>query len=428
MLGGKGKIIHMMLVRGYFVAAWIAGVAVANLGAQEVIFQSSFDNDDGLLVLPLSDDSEFAFEYNYADFDTIPEAPNSGLLGGEVRTGLKLEANRSLQAFDSIAIATDDLGLSGPYSAQIDIWLNYNFPAGDAGTTEFGGLSVGHDGETGGVSGATFIYDTDGDSGTDYRLYKDSVFQAIAVDEEAEPDQKAIQLAIAGQYAVESLNNSDEPFVTAFPAIDIGDTVDQLIEGSTPAGSGGFRWMTLEAIVKPDAAGPAGITEDKGVATFTITEAITGEKIEIGTIDNSNGQGVVKLTGDVAVVFLDIFSSVSSEPDLSFGIFDNLIVSSLPEDVCDPNTQGDLDGNGKVEFADFLILSGNFGNAVDDHTQGDIDCNGKVEFADFLVLSGNFGESIAGVQAVPEPGGFTLVGLTGVAIASLRRRRSQTAE
>lgn len=60
---------------------------------------------------------------------------------------------------------------------------------------------------------------------------------------------------------------------------------------------------------------------------------------------------------------------------------------------------GDIDGNGKVEFADFLILSGNFGNEVDPGTNGDIDGNGKVEFADFLVLSGNFGKSIG--EAAP---------------------------
>lgn len=29
-----------------------------------------------------------------------------------------------------------------------------------------------------------------------------------------------------------------------------------------------------------------------------------------------------------------------------------------PPSTCDPNSGGDLDGNGKVEFADFLILSG----------------------------------------------------------------------
>ena len=92
-------------------------------------------------------------------------------------------------------------------------------------------------------------------------------------------------------------------------------------------------------------------------------------------------------------------------------------------DVCDPNSGGDLDGNGKVEFADFLVLSGNFGTEVSSHADGDIDCNGKVEFADFLVLSGNFGTEIAGTQSVPEPASSVTLCLAGLLIAHLRPRR-----
>ena len=57
-------------------------------------------------------------------------------------------------------------------------------------------FSVGHDGETENLNGASFIYDTDGDSGSDYRLYKDTTFQTLDT----------------FQYEVESLNNSSEPF------------------------------------------------------------------------------------------------------------------------------------------------------------------------------------------------------------------------
>lgn len=90
---------------------------------------------------------------------------------------------------------------------------------------------------------------------------------------------------------------------------------------------------------------------------------------------------------------------------------------------CNPNSGGDLDGNGKVEFADFLILSGNFGKAVTDHSQGDIDCGGTVDFADFLVLSGNFGREIAGAEPVPEPSGLVLFGMTTLLLGCIRRRR-----
>ena len=91
--------------------------------------------------------------------------------------------------------------------------------------------------------------------------------------------------------------------------------------------------------------------------------------------------------------------------------------------LCDPNSQGDLDGNGMVEFADFLVLSGNFGNAATSHTEGDIDCSGTVDFADFLALSANFGQSVGAAQSVPEPSSFALFGLAALVGGLVRRRR-----
>ena len=52
---------------------------------------------------------------------------------------------------------------------------------------------------------------------------------------------------------------------------------------------------------------------------------------------------------------------------------------------------GDIDGDGEVGFADFLILSSNFGNEETSYANGDIDLSGEVDFADFLILADNFG-------------------------------------
>ena len=52
---------------------------------------------------------------------------------------------------------------------------------------------------------------------------------------------------------------------------------------------------------------------------------------------------------------------------------------------------GDANGDQKVNFADFLILSANFGKQVDAVlADGDFDSDGAVTFADFLILSQNF--------------------------------------
>jgi len=417
---------------------------------QEILFQTSFDSDAGLVFLP-DGDADAENNYEYFGFDGIPEAPTSAEVGGEANRGLKLQANIDGGEISSVAVATDNLNLSGKYAVQVDVWLNYNFPAGTNGTTEFGGLSVGHDGETPNLAGATFLYDTDGDSGSDYRMYKNTTFHRL----------------YSFQYEVESLNNAEEPFVSAFLGVDIAEAVpEQFIEGQTDDGVGGFRWMILEAVVDTEAIG-VGDTDDPGLATFSITDAESGNKVEIGTIDNSNsikptdGAGVeiadaptvVNMSGDVALVFTDIFASVSNNADLSFGLFDNLIITSIDGVVSDPldcNADGsvtsadiacataatiadtltaasipagDLDLDGTVAFADFLVLSSNFGSAGGGYAAGDIDLDGTVAFADFLALSANFGKTGAGAQAVPEPSSLALV-LLGAMSLAWRRRRS----
>ena len=53
---------------------------------------------------------------------------------------------------------------------------------------------------------------------------------------------------------------------------------------------------------------------------------------------------------------------------------------------------GDANQDGIVSFADFLILSGNFGKTSQGFQDGDFDGTGTVDFADFLILSKNFGK------------------------------------
>gem|GEM_PF-5524629 len=82
---------------------------------------------------------------------------------------------------------------------------------------------------------------------------------------------------------------------------------------------------------------------------------------------------------------------------------------------------GDFDANGQVDFADFLVLSANFGQEVANYADGDIDCNGVVAFEDFLVLSANFAGE-AGAASVPEPTSGWL-SVLGIIALLLRRNR-----
>lgn len=75
----------------------------------------------------------------------------------------------------------------------------------------------------------------------------------------------------------------------------------------------------------------------------------------------------------------------------------------------------DLDASGEIDFGDFLILSGNFGQMVEAGTLGDIDSDGSVAFTDFLILSREFGTVLPMATIVPEPSGsglsFVIIGI-----------------
>ena len=260
-----------------------------------------------------------------------------------------------------------------------------------------------------------------------------------------------------GQYAIESLNNSGPDFVEAFPSIDIEEAIpEQQVIGVTPDGSGAFRWMTINAEVDTDAVGPAGETDGRGTAKFTITDNSSGNSVEIGTIDNSTGE-IANLSGNVGVLFADLFPSVSNDESLSFGIFDNLLITApqvAPASPLDCNTDGVVDGgdiscatkdtigdtlaasgtlagdfdlNGAVDFLDFLTLAENFrvDEAGGDYSRGDSDLSGAVDFVDFITLANNFGQSSVAAALNPEPTALVLMGLPLFLLGQTRRRRSQ---
>jgi len=82
---------------------------------------------------------------------------------------------------------------------------------------------------------------------------------------------------------------------------------------------------------------------------------------------------------------------------------------------------GDFDYDGAVAFADFLVLSTNFGLAGT-NSNGDADCNGTVGFADFLIMSSFFGSQV-GAQPVPEPTSASLIAGAALLLAASSRRR-----
>ncbi len=278
--------------------ALVAGFLLAMVSlAPAQLFTSTLDDGTGWGIVA-NEDTDFTFGFDYSPFG-IPPAPN-----GTGTTGLRMAANLvDPGAPAGISAYPEGLDLSGQYQVQVDFWLNFN---SSGGTTEFGGGFVGFDPTAGSpYSGAGFLGDTDGDTGADYRLYKDGNLQDIA----------------SGQYAIPSNDNVDPVLQAQFP----GQTTpaaqgDAAVFNPTnvivtaPNGTLGYGWHTLT------------IDVDSGAGTAKV--AI--DDFDIGTI-NSNVGDPVSLTGPFALTFADLFNSVSTKPEFSFGVFDNVVVTQIPE-------------------------------------------------------------------------------------------------
>lgn len=65
---------------------------------------------------------------------------------------------------------------------------------------------------------------------------------------------------------------------------------------------------------------------------------------------------------------------------------------SLAVRIIDDELKGDANGDGEIDFEDFVLLADNFGAAG--INVADFDFDGRVTFADFLLLSKNFGKSV----------------------------------
>lgn len=165
-------------------------------------------------------------------------------------------------------------------------------------------------------------------------------------------------------------------------------------------------------------------------APFDFALSNTSESVTLfnltNTFDAADGSGAVMLDGELVLPIGYLGTPAEARSDLQawWGNESNVIVP-LPFvglSVCDPSSGGDVDGNGAVEFADFLRLADNFGRDVGSHKDGDIDCNGTVEFADFLRLAENFGSASGAGVVVPEPSQATWHGASFVLLFVLARR------
>lgn len=116
-------------------------------------------------------------------------------------------------------------------------------------------------------------------------------------------------------------------------------------------------------------------------------------------ITGANGvsYGRITLSGAGAAYVISLARPVNSADRLTITISNPFIATFTREIDVLP---GDTNDDGQVNFADFVVLSGNFGKSVSPGTAapGDFNGDGIVNFADFVALSQDFGNSLPAIQ------------------------------
>jgi len=122
------------------------------------------------------------------------------------------------------------------------------------------------------------------------------------------------------------------------------------------------------------------------------------ERVVVGTITNDAFSEVFSFAeGEEGGYNLSVFGGNPNAITLpSLGVHKGLIVLAAGIDPPAPLLVGDLDGNGSVDFTDFLSFAGAFGSIVGDDRYlavADLDSSGSIDFTDFLTFAGQFGKS-----------------------------------
>jgi len=270
----------------------------------QIVFTDNFDLNSSLgYTITADPDTNATFAFNYSALG-IPSAPHS--IGGTT-LGLKLEANNGDTTAATAAISLSPLGrtFAGDFTIRFDMWINANgpFPGGGTGSTQFVTAGVGTAGATvhkpTSADGTWFAVDGEGGSGIDYRIFFDGALQ-----------DSSTGLYVAGTAA--DARSADNFYYSGFfpgespPLQQQNDFPQQ--SGNVKSGAVGFAWRDV-AITKRDTQ---------------VTWSIDG--LLIADVPGASFSG-----DNIFIGYWDAFTSISDNPQLSFGLIDNLRVETVPE-------------------------------------------------------------------------------------------------
>jgi hypothetical protein len=220
------------------------------------------------------------------------------------------------------------------YRLLFDAWINANgpFPGGGGGSTQSLTAGIGYDnvtvnrylGATAGGSGGWFAVSGEGGAARDYQAFKDL----------------SEQFGESGQWLIGttsgSQNHTNPVFVGIFGGVNVPLVVPvQTVlfpnqTGTTLTGAAGFEWHEFK------------ITVLGATAEWTLAD------LALCRLSNNIGAQFPR-DGNVSIGYFDVFSSISDEPEMSFGLVDNVKVL-VPHE---PGVNGDFDGDLAVNLVDY---------------------------------------------------------------------------
>lgn len=271
------------------------------------LFRDNLESGASWGMNSTSADVAATFGFNYGNPNAaIPEAPNTRP-GDAATTGVKAEANIANPASaESFIIYPIGQNFTGEYQLRFDAWMNTDLDAfynnGQAGTTEFIGGGIGYNNTDPDIgTGSQIIATGDGGSGSDWRAFGEGAF--LGPDEMIANDRNGFN-----SYYADFLPAQTPP---------AGQT--QIYAGTEGgvAGSPSFQWITFE------------INTAHGKSAIWI-EKPNGDRLHISTV-NALGTRPYTSDGNIGLYYADLFSSVAANPQLQFGLFDNVVVTEIPE-------------------------------------------------------------------------------------------------
>lgn len=415
------RIKHLLI--GTVSSCLLALIAQPSLGQ---LYTEDFDVDstsNWTVNLSLDTDSNADIFFDYSSVG-IPSAPNS--TGGTTR-GMKLQANLFSGVFGGMSVSPNGESFTGDYVLSYDMWQSYQgvtfvppndpFPSGGGiirGQSS-GGTNLGYGGimtagnvtnSPGVVDGVFFAATTDGDSGSDYRVYSSDRAVSYQLPVDTPNDADATYFAGSRNHANPLYEDNFGPEApTAAQSVLFPNDLTAHPDNVTDAGVLGYAWREHT------------VTKVGDIVTWAV------DGIDLIQLDTSNftipagGNNILFGHGDIN----NGSSANATAFDLLFTLVDNVQVSTFVVEDADFDADTDVDGT------DFLAWQR--GNGINDGTallsDGDANGDGNVDATDLAVWDGQYGTGAVqalSTGAVPEPTSLLIVAMGLVSLAGARFR------